>query len=140
AQLAWRERAEVAPVEDDLPRRGRPAVDESKDRARQHRLAGPRLANDAERHAPVERERHAVDRGHGAGGCVERGAHVAHVEQRLIAHSPPRTSTRPRIRSPTKLRLSTVRNIAVDAGMTGHTVSLMWRLLSAIICPHVGSG
>ena len=42
------------------------AVEQAHDRAGQHRLARARLADDAERLAAVERERHAVDGAHRA--------------------------------------------------------------------------
>ena len=43
--------------------------EQAHDRAREHRLARARLADDAERLAPIERERHAVDRLHEALGA-----------------------------------------------------------------------
>src|SRR5437763_10149750 len=52
------------------------------DRAREHRLAGPRLADHTQRPAPVDREAHPVHRPDQPTGGAELGLQVAHVEER----------------------------------------------------------
>ena len=54
------------------------------DRAGEHRLARARLADDAERLAPLERERHAVDRAHEAAVGLEVRLDVVDLEQRTV--------------------------------------------------------
>ncbi len=58
------------------------AAEQSHDRTCEHRLAGPRLADDAERLAAVHRERHAVHRPHLASRRAERRVQVLDLEQR----------------------------------------------------------
>ena len=71
AQLRLVEGREVTALEDDAAV-GRPL--ELEDAAPRRRLPAPRLADQAERLAAVERERHAVDRAHDPPGPTEQSA------------------------------------------------------------------
>ena len=93
-------------------------------------LPRARLADDAERLAAVERERHAVDGAHEAAVGLEVGLDVGDPEHRVVdgrrrrgwrrfgrgvAHRPPsRTSKRDRTTSPRKFRASTVKKMRID--------------------------
>ena len=77
--------AELLAVEENRALADRaPLGQQTHDRARQHRLAGARLADDAERPAPVEVERHAVDGAHDAPARLEVCLEVDDPQQRLV--------------------------------------------------------
>ena len=85
--------------------------DQAHDRQRRHRLAAARFADDAERLAARQVERHAVDRAHHAvercGTAVRRSRTSRH--RRSHAASRSRGSSRSRRPSPSRLTASTVR-------------------------------
>src|SRR5690606_24459490 len=123
----------------------------------QHRLAGARLADQAERPAPFEREVHAADGTHPAVRREEVGRQAGHLEQRrgTVTRAPglarrhlpdgvvpghsadSRTSNRARTASPRKLSASTVRKIAVAGASTTHGVVAGSVRPAAIIVPQV---
>src|SRR5690606_38518782 len=94
APLGGWERGDLAAVVDDAALAGDVALgQQAHDRAAEDRLAGARLADDAERAPPVEGERHAVDGPHRAGRRAEPGPQVGDLEQGLglggRRHRPP---------------------------------------------------
>src|SRR5712692_4296116 len=140
-QRLARQRVEIAPVDPDLAAHPRAVRQEPQDRARQHRLARAGFADNAERAARCERQAHAR---HGAERTALGRQHdreVVDLEQRHAGHDPARRgSVMERSRSPTRLKASTVRNMAV-AGMKaicGATSRLSRP--SAIMLPQLGSG
>ena len=67
------------------------AREQAHDRAREHRLAGARLAHDAERLAPLERERDTVDRAHEPALGLEVRLDLVDLEQRPVERGVVRT-------------------------------------------------
>ena len=97
-QLALLERDEIAVLEQDARVLGDSArpVDQPHHRERSDGLAGPRLADDAERAALRDLEVDAVDGAQEALARVEAGAEVLNREQRRHARATPRSGRRGR--------------------------------------------
>src|SRR2546430_796357 len=112
---------EVGALEADLAAHdaaGRP--DEAEQGVRRHRLAGARLADDAQDLARAYRKAHAVDGLHEAVLGGEMHGEVVHLEE--LAHRTPRMrgSRRSRRVSPTRLNASTVSMMARPGKSTSH--------------------
>src|ERR1019366_3517284 len=116
---------------------------EAHDRQSSHALAAARFADDAERLAGGKLPRHAVDRAHGAGDSVERGAQAVDLKQRqrhCRGHNwrARRGSRASRSPSPSRLIASTVS----ASKMPGNR--MMWNATatklrpSAIMLPQLG--
>ena len=137
-QLAPARAGEVPALEDDRAARhgglGRQGVH---DRAQRQALARAALADDADRLARLDLERHAVDDGEAVAVKLEPRDEVAHLEQRHQRDSGRSASARP---SPRNASPTPVRMIA-RPGKTGtHHASSRNGRASAMIAPHSGVG
>src|SRR5262249_47175036 len=88
AHVALRDPQEILPAE--LDRATRDAAgrvgNQSQDRQVRDALAAAALADDAERAARLDVERHAVHRGDDAAFGAELGAQIAHAQNRVAHH------------------------------------------------------
>ena len=155
-QIRRRSRSDIVvssmPSNCTLPSRIDVAVgQQAHDRARQDRLARARLAHDAERLAPVEREADAVDGANRPERGEEVGLEVAHLEQRpgerplercaasLLTPAPHGRRTAAAT-SPSTLKARIVKNI-IDAGISEiHQALARSCWPSSMSLPHVGTG
>src|SRR5262249_4794278 len=106
-----------------------------------HRLARTRLADQPERLAGIDRERHLVDRAHCAPARDDVGRQVLDLEQGW-RHQIWRSfgSRRSRSQSPSRLKLNTTSRIARPGKNDTHHAVVMNSRPSATIEPQAGVG
>ena len=113
------------------------AGEEAHDRAQRHALAAARLADEPERLAGPDRERHPLDRVDRSAGERELDPQVAHVEERRRVHSGRSRSASP---SPISESPSPVMTTATPGMVLSCHFTVMNVCPSAIIVPQSGVG
>src|SRR4051812_22320398 len=138
AELCVGEADQVTAVELRAPTRHAPgARQQPQDRQRRHTLAAARFADDAERLARRDLERHAVDRIDRPALCPELHLQVVDREQ---AHIRPRSfgSSASRSASPIRLNPSAETTIAQPGMIARNGADCRYAFVSVSIAPHSG--
>src|SRR5579883_1769484 len=136
-----RDRVEIPPLEAHASRDPRCMGQQAQHGARQHRLARARFADDAQGAPGGEAEAHPRNRAERPAFGRQLDREILDLEQRRPAHDVPRLgSVTARSVSPTRLKASTVRNMAIEGkkAICGATSRLSRP--SAIMLPQVGAG
>src|SRR5262249_51791818 len=112
-----------------------------KDRARQHGLAGAGFTDHTQRLPRGHRQVHPVHRAQIAARGRQVDLHILNRQQRLVRHSAPcRGSVSARRVSPTRLKESTVRNIAIAGMKASRGATSRLSRPSAIMLPQLEIG